>query len=85
MSELAQQGIATRRGVMAIHLEPLYREWFPAYSLPVTERAAGETMLLPLYAGMPVSEQETVVAALGRALDSAGAVASPAVAHATAG
>ena len=85
MSELARQGIATRRGVMAIHLEPLYREWFPAYSLPVTERAAGETMLLPLYAGMSVTEQETVVDALRQALDRAQALASPAVAHASAG
>lgn len=85
MSELARQGIATRRGVMAIHLEPLYREWFPAYSLPVTERAAGETVLLPLYAGMSVSEQETVVDALARALDRAEAVVSPAVVHASAG
>lgn len=69
MSELAQQGIATRRGVMAIHLEPLYRGWFPSYSLPITEHATRETMLLPLYAGMSVSEQDCVVAALQRALD----------------
>jgi perosamine synthetase len=69
MAELAQQGIATRRGVMAIHLEPLYRGWFPSYSLPITEQATRETMLLPLYAGMSVSEQDCVVDALQRALD----------------
>jgi dTDP-4-amino-4,6-dideoxygalactose transaminase len=69
MSELAQQGIATRRGVMAIHLEPLYRGWFPSYSLPITERATRETMLLPLYAGMTLSEQDCVVDALKGALD----------------
>ncbi|HEX9097382.1 MAG TPA: DegT/DnrJ/EryC1/StrS aminotransferase family protein [Candidatus Dormibacteraeota bacterium] len=71
MSELASQGIATRRGVMAIHLEPLYRERFPAYSLPITERASRETMLLPLYADMSEAETETVVDALQRALDKA--------------
>lgn len=73
MSELAQHGIATRRGVMAIHLEPLYRRSFPECSLPVTESAARETMLLPLYAGMSTSEQDSVVEALKRALDKAAA------------
>jgi perosamine synthetase len=68
MSELAQQSIATRRGVMAIHLQPLYRERFPACSLPITERTTRESMLIPLYAGMPELEQETVVDALQRAL-----------------
>jgi dTDP-4-amino-4,6-dideoxygalactose transaminase len=71
MSELARQGIATRRGVMAIHLEPLYRKRFPACSLPITERASRETMLLPLYAGMSEPETESVVDALQRALDKA--------------
>jgi perosamine synthetase len=71
MSELAQQAIATRRGVMAIHLEPPYRGRFPGRLLPITERASRETMLLPLYAGMSVTEQEGVVGALQRALDRA--------------
>lgn len=71
MSELAQKGIATRRGVMAIHLEPLYRRWFPSYSLPVTEQATRETMLLPVYAGMTLDEQDRVVDALAQALDHA--------------
>lgn len=76
MAHLAQQGIATRRGVMAIHLEPLYRRQFPSYSLPVTERATKETMLLPLYAQMTEEEQQTVVDALHRALDKAYGVAA---------
>jgi perosamine synthetase len=68
MRELARQGIATRRGVMAIHLEPLYRGRVQL-ALPVTQRASRETMLLPLYAGMSVDDQEAVVGALQRALD----------------
>jgi dTDP-4-amino-4,6-dideoxygalactose transaminase len=68
MAELARQGVASRRGVMAIHLEPLYRALTPDVHLPVTERAATETLLLPLYAGMTDAEQDTVVAALRRAL-----------------
>jgi perosamine synthetase len=71
MAELAKQGIATRRGVMAIHLEPLYRARFPACSLPITERASRETMLLPLYAAISEPEQQSVVDALRRALDKA--------------
>jgi dTDP-4-amino-4,6-dideoxygalactose transaminase len=68
MLALASQGIATRKGVMATHLEPCYRGLAPELCLPVTERAAAETMLLPLYAGMSESDQDTVVDALLQAL-----------------
>ncbi|HWO93737.1 MAG TPA: DegT/DnrJ/EryC1/StrS family aminotransferase [Dehalococcoidia bacterium] len=61
MAELASEGIATRRGVMAIHLEPYYRRRFPGIHLPETERAAAETLLLPLYYGMTDAEQDLVV------------------------
>lgn len=68
MAELAEQGIATRRGVMAIHLEPYYRARLPELRLPETERATEETLLLPLYVGMTDAEQECVIAALLAAL-----------------
>lgn len=68
MADLAAQGIATRRGVMAIHLEPAYRTRYPDLVLPETERATEETLLLPLFAGMTDDEQDRVVAALGAAL-----------------
>ena len=67
MAELARKDIATRRGVMAIHLEPWYRARFPGVSLPETERAAEETLLLPLFAGMTHEEQDEVVRQLKRA------------------
>lgn len=71
MEDLASQGIATRRGVMAIHLEPLYRRLQPAVpSLPETESATAETLLLPLYVGMTESDQERVVGALTKSLHS---------------
>jgi dTDP-4-amino-4,6-dideoxygalactose transaminase len=69
MADLAERGIATRRGVMASHLEPYYRERYPDLSLPVTERASAETLLLPLYVGMTEAEQDEVIAALLAALD----------------
>jgi dTDP-4-amino-4,6-dideoxygalactose transaminase len=76
MANLAEAGIASRRGVMAIHLEPLYRSLSPGASLPQTERAAADTLLLPLFAGMTTSEQDQVVDALARSVRSAAVVAS---------
>jgi len=68
MADLAAAGIATRRGVMAIHLEPFYRDMYPTLSLPVTERATDRTLLLPLYADMTETEQDMVVRALNDTL-----------------
>jgi perosamine synthetase len=68
MNRLLEVGIATRRGVMAIHREPFYRERYPDVSLPVTERASEETLLLPLYVGMTDDEQDQVVHHLRRAV-----------------
>jgi perosamine synthetase len=68
MAALADKGIASRRGVMASHLEPFYREMYPNLSLPVTEAATTDTLLLPLYVGMTPGEQDEVVAAVLKAL-----------------
>ena len=68
MAALADKGIASRRGVMASHLEPFYREMYPNLSLPVTEAATTDTLLLPLYVGMTSGEQDEVVAAVLEAL-----------------
>jgi perosamine synthetase len=67
MIELAGRGIATRRGVMAIHLEPFYRRLCPDVSLPVTEQCSAETMLLPLFPGLTDDEQQLVAESLLRA------------------
>jgi perosamine synthetase len=64
MERLLDQGIATRRGVMAIHMEPYYRHKFGEIHLPVTEEASRQTMLLPLFATMAEDEQDQVVSAL---------------------
>jgi len=61
MQTLLEAGIPTRRGVMAIHQEPYYRQRVPGVYLPVTERATAETVLLPIYATMTESEQEYVI------------------------
>jgi dTDP-4-amino-4,6-dideoxygalactose transaminase len=68
MAELAARDIATRRGVMAIHMEPFYRSRYPDLSLSQTEAASANTLLLPLYATMTDEEQDEVVNALACAL-----------------
>jgi perosamine synthetase len=69
MRQLLSAGVATRRGVMAIHLEPYYRERYPTLALPMTESAARHTLLLPTYPSMTSAEQEYVIEHLLRALD----------------
>jgi dTDP-4-amino-4,6-dideoxygalactose transaminase len=70
MAAMAQRGVATRRGVMAIHLEPYYRSLYPELSLPETESASATTLLLPLFAQMTLEEQDFVVQSLGETLAS---------------
>jgi dTDP-4-amino-4,6-dideoxygalactose transaminase len=61
MQQMFEAGIATRRGVMAIHLEPYYRQRFPQVTLPITEAAAQSTLLLPIYTTMTDREQDYVI------------------------
>ena len=71
MQELLEVGIATRRGVMAIHLEPAYAAYRPLHQrLPVTENAAQTTLLLPMYASMNETEQAYVIRHLREVLRS---------------
>jgi perosamine synthetase len=68
MQELLEAGIPSRRGVMAIHLEACYRYGSSKTSLPITERAARDTLLLPIYAHMTPAEQDLVIHNLRRIL-----------------
>jgi perosamine synthetase len=68
MERMLAGGVATRRGVMAIHEEPYYVKRFGQISLPVTEAATRETLLLPLYMTMTDAEQNRVIQALRDAL-----------------
>ena len=64
MTNLLRRGIATRRGVMASHLERTYTDRNGKVSLPVTEAATASTMLIPLYATMTDEEQSWVIESL---------------------
>ena len=68
MARMLERGIATRRGVMAIHEEPYYVRRFGRVSLPVTEATTRQTLLLPLYMTMTEGEQDRVIEALREAV-----------------
>lgn len=63
MRTLLTKGVSTRRGIMAIHLEPAYQALGP-FSLPETERAFNETIILPLYAQMTIEDLDYVIEAV---------------------
>ena len=50
LDAMQERGIATRRGLMAVHLEPAYRDLRPTQPLPVSEEADAQTVVLPIYA-----------------------------------
>lgn len=64
MANLLRRGVASRRGVMASHLEKTYTSRYGAVSLPVTEQATRTTLIIPLYATMTDEEQTYVIDAL---------------------
>jgi perosamine synthetase len=59
MRELHRDGIATRRGIMAIHLEGAYGD--ADVDLPHTEAAANDVVLLPLFPGLSTEAQDYVI------------------------
>jgi perosamine synthetase len=63
LHRLARAGVSARRGIMAAHLEPAYRD-HPHGSLPVTERLTAHSLILPLFHEMTEAEQDTVVSAV---------------------
>jgi perosamine synthetase len=63
MDDLLADGVATRRGIMAIHLEQSYQN--QAGPLPHTEAAAEDFVLLPLFPGLTDEQQDYVVDRVG--------------------
>lgn len=61
MQKLLDKGIATRFGVMASHLEPVYKKMLGKVSLPITEAVTKETIILPIYYQMTNFEQDFVI------------------------
>jgi len=63
MDALLHDGVATRRGIMAIHHEVSYANC--AGPLPHTDKAAEEFVLLPLFPGLTEEQQDHVVDRVG--------------------
>ncbi|SPQ00022.1 DegT/DnrJ/EryC1/StrS aminotransferase [Candidatus Sulfobium mesophilum] len=59
MQKLLDKGIATRRGIMAIHLERFY--YYVGCVLPATEAITRSTVLIPIYPAMKEDETAYVI------------------------
>lgn len=57
---MSDHGISARRGIMAAHAEPAYSD-VPCAPLPVTERMASSSLILPLFHQMTEAEQDLVI------------------------
>jgi perosamine synthetase len=68
MRKLHRSGIATRFGIMCAHREPPYAAQWTECSLPESERARDECLILPLFATMTDSETDYVVHTTARLL-----------------
>lgn len=68
MQHMLDRGVATRRGIMCIHLEEAYASLLPRFPLPVSEAAQRGCVLLPLFPQMTEAMQEKVVVTLREAL-----------------
>jgi dTDP-4-amino-4,6-dideoxygalactose transaminase len=69
LEQLAHAGISARRGIMATHRHPAYAGHGHG-PLPVTERLNDDTLILPLYHQMTVSDQDSVMDAIRKAATS---------------
>ncbi|MGB3898989.1 MAG: DegT/DnrJ/EryC1/StrS family aminotransferase [Mesorhizobium sp.] len=68
MQTMLDHGIATRRGIMCIHMEPAYAGLPLAFALPRSEAARDRSIILPLYAQMAHEDQMRVVEVLAAAV-----------------
>jgi len=59
MSALLRDGVPTRRGVMSIHQEASYA--VDGFTLPHTEAASADVIMLPLFAGLTDEQQDHVL------------------------
>jgi len=65
LAALADAEISARRGIMAAHRQPAYRDWHDGnVPLPVTEYLTDNTLILPLYHELTVADQDRVIDAL---------------------
>jgi perosamine synthetase len=61
MQELLDRGVSSRRGIMAIHREPPYRDPKWEALLPMTNLVTDSAIVLPLFFEMSEEEQDYVI------------------------
>ncbi|MFN4313164.1 MAG: DegT/DnrJ/EryC1/StrS family aminotransferase [Chitinophagaceae bacterium] len=61
MQKMLDAGVSTRRGIMTAHRETAYKEECAGLSMPVSEDAADNSIILPLYIPMKTEDIETVI------------------------
>ena len=64
LEALALADISARRGIMASHRQPPYRDLTPPDGLPSTERLNDHTLILPVFHTLTDSDQDRVIAVL---------------------
>lgn len=65
---MAERNVSCRHGIQPLHHEPYFQETMEGLVLPETERAARETLFLPIFPGLREDEQRAVAAALKESL-----------------
>lgn len=63
MQTLLDKGISSRRGIMTSHRESAYKNK-TKYSLPISEKLADNSILIPLYIPMEVEEVDYIITTL---------------------
>ncbi|MDP4260892.1 MAG: DegT/DnrJ/EryC1/StrS family aminotransferase [Bacteroidota bacterium] len=61
MQKMLDAGIATRRGIMTTHRETAYKTEYAGVSLPLSEDAADNSIILPLYIPMKQEDIRKVI------------------------
>jgi len=61
MQQMLDAGVSTRRGIMTAHRETAYKVECAGLSLPVSEDAADNSIILPLYIPMDQSQIDKVI------------------------
>lgn len=64
LEALADAEISARRGIMAAHRQPPYRDLTPEGGLPATEHLTDSTLILPLYHQLAEADQHRVISVL---------------------
>lgn len=61
MQKMLDAGISTRRGIMTSHRETAYKKEYQGLSLPISEKACDQSIILPLFIPMKPEDIQKVI------------------------